>query len=134
MKRIICILSLIFCAIFINAQTYQPNWQSLDTRPVPEWYRNSKFGIFIHWGVYAVPGFTSKGNYSEWYQHAMEHGDSATKAYHKANYGNNTYYQFADHFTADLFNPDDWAKLFEASKFIRLTGQSTSFVLTNKGA
>jgi hypothetical protein len=44
-----------------------------------------------------VPGFTSKGNYSEWYQHALEEGDSATVAYHKANYGDNSYYKFADH-------------------------------------
>ncbi|MEP6846569.1 MAG: alpha-L-fucosidase, partial [Panacibacter sp.] len=98
-------LFMLLSAIGIQAQTYQPNWQSLDTRPVPEWYRNSKFGIFIHWGVYAVPGFTSKGNYSEWYQYGLEHGDSAIKKYHKDNYGDNTYYQFADHFTADLFNP-----------------------------
>jgi len=75
------LILVIFCFVSTctYAQTYQPNWQSLDTRPVPEWFRNGKFGIFIHWGVYAVPGFTSKGEYAEWYQYALEHGDSTVK-------------------------------------------------------
>ena len=34
---------------------YATDWNSLDQRPVPSWYAESKFGIFIHWGVYAVP-------------------------------------------------------------------------------
>ena len=41
----------------LNAQTYQPNWASLDTRPVPAWFTDAKFGIFIHWGVYSVPAY-----------------------------------------------------------------------------
>ena len=47
-----------------NTQSYQPNWNSLDQRPIPEWWQDGKFGIFIHWGVYSVPGFTAKGNYA----------------------------------------------------------------------
>ena len=34
---------------------YQANWESIDSRPVPDWYVDAKFGIFIHWGVYSVP-------------------------------------------------------------------------------
>ena len=30
---------------------YEPNWDDLDTRPLPEWYDDAKFGIFIHWSV-----------------------------------------------------------------------------------
>ena len=37
--------------------TYQPNWASLDKRPIADWYTKAKFGIFIHWGVYSVPSF-----------------------------------------------------------------------------
>ena len=57
--------------VFVSANTtllsqpYQPNWQSLDTRAVPQWFKDAKFGIFIHWGIYAVPGWSTKGNYSE---------------------------------------------------------------------
>lgn len=32
-------------------QTYTPDWKSLDTRPLPDWYDQAKFGIFIHWGL-----------------------------------------------------------------------------------
>lgn len=35
--------------------TYRPTWDSLDSRPLPSWYDNAKFGIFIHWGVFSVP-------------------------------------------------------------------------------
>ena len=40
---------------------YKPTWESLDKHPLPEWFNDSKFGIFIHWGVYSVPA------YHEWY-------------------------------------------------------------------
>ena len=35
---------------------YTPDWNSLDKRPIPKWYDEAKFGIFIHWGVFSVPG------------------------------------------------------------------------------
>ena len=39
------------------AQTYEPTWESLDGRPIPAWFEDAKFGIFIHWGVYSVPAW-----------------------------------------------------------------------------
>ena len=104
---------------------YQPNWKSLDTRKVPEWYTNAKFGIFIHWGVYSVPAYGKKGTYSEWYQHALREGDSATVKYHKENFGDRSYYDLARDFKADLFNPDEWANLIEKSgaKYVVLTSK-----------
>jgi alpha-L-fucosidase len=46
---------------------YEPNWESLkEGYSIPRWYEDAKFGIFIHWGVYAAPGF---GN--EWYPRNM---------------------------------------------------------------
>ena len=39
---------------------YDPTWESLDTRPLPQWYDDSKIGIFIHWGVFSVPAFSSE--------------------------------------------------------------------------
>ncbi len=107
------------------AQHYQPNWQSLDQRPVPNWFTDAKFGIFIHWGVYAVPGWSTKGNYAEWYQQGLQTNDTARQKFHKAKFGNRTYYDLANDFKAELFNPDDWAKLFEQSgaKYIVLTSK-----------
>ena len=109
----------------LSAQPYLPNWESLDSRPVPRWFSDAKFGIFIHWGVYAVPGFTTKGGYAEWYQQGLETGDSAKKEFHRKKFGNLTYYQLADQFKAELYQPDEWAKLFEQSgaKYIVLTSK-----------
>ena len=36
---------------------YQPNWESLMSRPLPTWYDDAKIGLFMHWGVYSVPSF-----------------------------------------------------------------------------
>ena len=41
----------------ISAQTYEPNWESVDKRPTPSWFSDAKFGIFIHWGTYSVPAY-----------------------------------------------------------------------------
>ncbi|HEY6506041.1 MAG TPA: alpha-L-fucosidase [Chitinophagaceae bacterium] len=109
----------------LSAQPYQPNWESLDKRATPMWFKDAKFGIFIHWGVYAVPGWSTKGNYAEWYQQGLQTTDTARQKYHKAKFGNRTYYDLANDFKAELFNPDDWAKLFEQSgaKYIVLTSK-----------
>ena len=124
MKKIFCI-AVLFITISSFAQTYQPTWESLDSRPVPQWFKDAKFGIFIHWGVYSVPGYSTVGNYAEWYQNGLENGDSARIKFHKEKFGNRTYYDLANDFKAELFNPDEWAKLFEASgaKYIVLTSK-----------
>ena len=48
---------------------YQPTYESIYTHETPSWYNDAKFGIFIHWGVYAVPGWGNSGDlegYAEW--------------------------------------------------------------------
>jgi alpha-L-fucosidase len=128
-KTILALLTLSICAL--NAQTYQPNWESLDARPVPQWYQDAKFGIFIHWGVYAVPGWSTKGNYAEWYQYGLQTNDTARMRFHKEKFGSRSYYDLANDFKAELFNPDEWARLFERSgaKYIVLTSNIDGFTL-----
>jgi alpha-L-fucosidase len=111
------------CALY--AQSYQPTWQSLDRRPVPQWYKDAKFGIFIHWGVYSVPGFSKKGEYAEWYQHGLNSSDTARIKYQKEVFGDLTYYQLADRFKAELYNPDEWVHVIEASgaRYVVLTSK-----------
>ena len=72
-------LVLLFLALNINGQTYRPEWESIDKRPVPAWFHDSKFGIFIHWGVYSVPAWGPTGDsigvydkYAEWYWKKMD--------------------------------------------------------------
>jgi alpha-L-fucosidase len=120
---------LLFTCIFVfqllHAQTYQPSWESLDKRPVPQWFRDAKFGIFIHWGVYSVPGWSSKGQYAEWYQQGLNSGDTARISYHKKKFGDLSYYQLADQFKAELYNPDEWARIIEQSgaRYVVLTSK-----------
>ncbi len=128
MKKLYLLLAIQLFYVSVFPQSYQPNWESLDKRPIPEWYRDAKFGIFIHWGVYSVPAWTPKGNYSEWYQYWLEHDgfNGAVKEYHKKKFGEETsYYQLASQFKAELYNPDDWAKLIEESgaKYVVLTSK-----------
>src|SRR5215831_10784989 len=63
---------------------FEPTWASLDARPCPAWYTDSKFGIFIHWGLYSVPAYAplhSKGEtmYDEWYWNSLTRGKAAAK-------------------------------------------------------
>jgi len=127
MKKYLLYL-LLFMSQSMFAQTYQPNWKSIDSRPIPEWYKDAKFGIFIHWGVYSVPAWAPKGQYSEWYQENLQSNGfkGQAVAYHHKKYGADfSYYQFASLFKADLFDPEAWAKLFEQSgaKYIVLTSK-----------
>ena len=107
-------------------QKYEPNWESLDTRPVPPWFDDAKFGIFIHWGVYSVPAWGPRGSYAEWYWDALQNTNSATWKFHVKNYGENFKYQdFAPRFTAELFEPNQWADLFVQSgaRYVVLTSK-----------
>ncbi|HLX93779.1 MAG TPA: alpha-L-fucosidase [Puia sp.] len=124
MKKLLVAVALLISVASI-AQTYEPNWKNLDTRPIPEWYRNGKFGIFIHWGVYSVPAYCEKGSYAEWYQYGLMHGDTARLRFHKEKFGNRTYYDLANDFKAELYNPDEWARVIEASgaKYVVLTSK-----------
>ena len=90
------------------AQPYEPNWKSLDSRPTPQWYKDAKFGIFIHWGLYSVPAWGPKGSYAEWYLNGINRGDSLRLEYHKENYGADFPYRgFANLFKAEKYNPDE---------------------------
>ena len=125
MRKYVLLLACLSASVLLHAQTYQPNWASLDQRPVPQWFKDAKFGIFIHWGVYSVPGWSSKGQYAEWYQQGLNSGDTARISYHKRKFGNLTYYQLADQFKAELYNPDEWAHVIEQSgaRYVVLTSK-----------
>ncbi len=126
--KLIVFFFLLSLTIASAQKVYQANWDSLMTRPTPEWFRDAKFGIFIHWGVYSVPAFTKKGGYAEWYYrgYASKDSNSAVWKYHKNVWGENfTYQDFAPMFKAELFNPDEWASLFvnSGAKYIVLTSK-----------
>ena len=90
---------------------YHPDWDSLQKYEAPEWYKDAKFGIFIHWGVYSVPAF---GN--EWYPRNMYKPDEPEYKHHIETYGTQDkfgYKDFIPMFKAEHFDPAKWAKLFK---------------------
>jgi alpha-L-fucosidase len=92
---------------------YRADWQSLQKYEVPDWYKDAKFGIFIHWGVYSVPAF---GN--EWYPRNMYRPDTDEYKHHLATYGPQSkfgYKDFIPRFKAQNFDPAVWARLFKES-------------------
>ncbi len=97
---------------------FQANWPSLEQYVVPAWYQDAKFGIFIHWGVYSVPGF---GN--EWYPRNMYDQKNPAFAHHVATFGPQSqfgYKDFIPRFKAEHYEPDAWARLFRdaGAKFV----------------
>ncbi len=90
---------------------YAATWESLGNFQPPQWYRNAKFGIFIHWGVYSVPSFGS-----EWYSRNMYIQGSREFDHHVKTYGPHTEFGYKDFiplFKAEKFDPNAWADLFQ---------------------
>lgn len=95
----------------IEKGTYKDTWESLAAYQVPDWYADSKFGIFIHWGVYSVPAFNN-----EWYSRNMYIQGSEEYEHHLRTYGAHKdfgYKDFIPMFQAQKFNADEWLDLFQ---------------------
>ncbi|MFC8358713.1 alpha-L-fucosidase [Streptomyces griseorubiginosus] len=111
----------------LAATTYTPTWASVDQHTAsPEWFKDAKFGIYYHWGVFSVPAYDS-----EWYprnmyisgsnantHHIATFGDPSAWPYHNfingANDLNGTFNKFAPKLKSagGKFDPDEWAQLF----------------------
>jgi len=132
-----CFFILLFCCVvvsFVVAQQNAPtsvanddsegqfvvDWKELDKRPLPDWFNKAKFGIFVVWGPYSVPSWmpVRKDGYAEWYWNRLNDPspkNDELRAFHKRVYGDKIYEQLANNLTAELFNADDWCKLFARS-------------------
>lgn len=89
---------------------YTPDWNSLSRLEPPLWFRESKFGIFIHWGLYSVAAHAN-----EWYSRNMYIKEKEEWEYHRKTFGEHTkfgYKDFIPMFTAEKFDPQQWAELF----------------------
>nr|CAH7755773.1 unnamed protein product [Callosobruchus chinensis] len=109
------------CLSYINCAKYEPNWDSLDTRPAPKWFDEAKIGIFLHWGVFSVPSFGS-----EWFWKDWQSGSHPYVHFMKENYAPDFKYQeFAKDFHAELFDPQQWARIFKRSgaRYVVLTSK-----------
>lgn len=95
----------------IEKGPYKPDWVSLSEYEAPKWFRDAKFGIFIHWGLFSVPAFNN-----EWYSRNMYIQDMEEWKHHRETFGEHTkfgYKDFIPMFTAPKFDPKEWVKLFK---------------------
>jgi alpha-L-fucosidase len=95
----------------VGAQ-YTADWDSLkEHNAAPDWFRDAKFGIYFHWGVYSVPAFGD-----EWYPRNMHVKDRSEHKHHMEKYGAPSefgYHDFVPMFKAEKFDAERWAELFE---------------------
>ena len=94
---------------------FHANWASLEKYEIPQWYKDAKFGIFIHWGAYSVPAFGSEWYPRQMYIDTKRRGDNFFQ-HHLKTYGPQKkfgYKDFIPEFKAEKFDPDAWAQLFK---------------------
>ncbi|MDR8391951.1 alpha-L-fucosidase [Aliifodinibius sp. S!AR15-10] len=112
------VITLLICLVFgtnAEAQEYEPNWESLSKhQEVPEWIRDAKFGIYVHWGVYSVPAYNNEHYYSHMHNTAP-YAKLGTHRRHEAVYGPLSefgYHDFIPRFKGENFDAQQWAELF----------------------
>ena len=85
---------------------YLPTWESVSEHTVPHWFNDAKLGVFLHWGLYSVPGWAPQvpdiqqmlreqgphgmlrnNPYAEWYLNTMRFKGCPTWQHHRRTYG-----------------------------------------------
>ena len=97
------------------SKQYEPTWQSLQNHRTPQWLRESKFGIYTHWGIYSVPACGPNGT---WYPHNMYRPGNSQYDHHERTFGGASefgYKDFIPRFTAEKFDAEEWAQLFKSA-------------------
>ena len=105
-----------------GVSAYEATWESLDSRPLPPWYDEAKFGIFIHWGVFSVPSF---GTEWFWYKLRGKKDKKFVDYVTRTERAGFVYEEYAPRFTAHMYNPNEWANLFANSgaQYVVLTSK-----------
>ncbi|XP_041623836.1 tissue alpha-L-fucosidase [Vulpes lagopus] len=117
-------LLLLLCAALVRGppppRRYTPDWQSLDSRPLPDWFDKAKFGVFVHWGVFAVPAWGSEWFWWHWKGEGLPQYEQFMSENYPPGF---SYADFGPQFTARFFHPDTWADLFQAAgaRYVVLT-------------
>jgi len=128
---VLLLLYVTVLSVDISGQTqgpeFRPSFASLEkSNPAPEWFKDAKFGVYFHWGVYTVPAF---GN--EWYPRSMHIPGSPENKHHTEVYGDPAQWPYSNFITGAKdkqgnsvqfaprlkseggnFDPDEWAQLF----------------------
>jgi alpha-L-fucosidase len=83
----------------------------------PDWFRDAKFGIYMHWGLNSVPGFD--GHYAR----RMYLQGNPTYDFHVAQFGHPSEFGYKDFISlwkAEKFDPEELAEFYKecGAKFI----------------
>ncbi|MHC4585202.1 MAG: alpha-L-fucosidase, partial [Planctomycetota bacterium] len=112
------------------AKKYDYNWASLKSHPIPKWFDDAKFGIFIHWGPYSVMGYRKRGRgYAEHTPKLIYRNPEHYYKYLKETFGAHPpefgYKDIIPMFKAEKWNPDRWAELFHkaGARYVVLTAE-----------
>jgi len=132
---------------------FEPTKVSIRKHKVPDWFHDAKFGIFIHWGLYSVPGFAVKelsftespevgeeyyfknNPYAEWYLNTLRIIGSSTQEYHYKEFGEDfSYDDFVPTFNEEIekWDSQEWAELFKnagAKYVVLVTKHHDGFLL-----
>ncbi len=113
-----------------ETKTYEPTWESLAEAPIPQWWDDGKFGIFIHWGPYSVAGYKHRfRGYAEAITSDLYNNPENYKEWMIEKFGaappDFGYKDMAPMFTAEKWYPAEWAALFKATgaRYVIPTGE-----------
>lgn len=97
MKKHIVLLCL-FSSTIVATQAQKKIWNETEAQKKERlaWWTHDRFGMFIHWGTYALAGR------HEWVKKRERIADQ-------------DYQKYFDHFNPDLYNPAEWAKMAKAA-------------------
>jgi len=121
-RRFVSLL-LILLSVVPLTYSWEPNWKSLDSRPLPSWYSDAKFGIFIHWGVFSVPSFGTEWFWYQWKGAGRKDFDAfVNKTENPTRFA---YADYAHRFDATFYNSEEWADVFAKSgaQYVVLTSK-----------
>jgi alpha-L-fucosidase len=130
LKLRICVAAALLAACAVPAAVYAQAAEGVTVEPSPTttavtetpaqrdarmaWWREAKFGLFIHWGVYAVPAgvWGEKNNYGEWIMHSAKIPSA-------------TYKDLAKKFNPVKYSPDAWTDMAKNAgmKYIVITSK-----------
>ncbi|KAL3935605.1 MAG: hypothetical protein SGARI_002908 [Bacillariaceae sp.] len=116
------LLLLAVSAAVSTAAAYDPTWESLDARELPQWYADAKIGIFLHWGVFSVPSFGSEWFWYQWQGRKRQEYIDFVKETEKPGFA---YADYAHRFDATFYDPAYWAETFAkaGAQYVVLTSK-----------
>jgi alpha-L-fucosidase len=112
MKKMTIVLSFFLTLATLPAFPQSETKDQRDARM--EWWREARFGMFIHWGLYAIPAgeWGGKTGYGEWIRTSAE-------------IPLEVYDSFPKHFNPVKFNADEWVRMAKNAgmKYIVITSK-----------